>query len=367
VPHAGRVAATVSTDPVERRERLARANAARAQRDRGVGFTVICVGLTIFLIPCLVVFVLYWTGVATSDLTGLVLLPAWFASTWVIKRGRRMRVAAGERVLAEDERAPIVFLRPFDADDSESDRSWSSRVRASPWERYITHEERLARTLRKVGPFVAVGDPTEELPQLGAARVYAADENWQATVDEWTARAGVLLLQTGESEGLTWEVQHVVALGTPERVILSLPPAGKRKGRSRQERYDAFRRRFGDVFPRGLPESIGHCLFAYFNSDWTPRLLGNAACRCPPATRPATSRYGGSRASSRSCGGRAGHAIRLTSQHPSRPSTSSTTSVAISCRDAARKSTRPAIGRGSSRARALSPGEGTKACASVRR
>ena len=107
------------------------------------GITVICVGLTIFLIPCLVVFVLYWTGVATSDLTGLVLLPAWFASTWVIKRGRRMRVAAGERVLAEDERAPIVFLRPFDADDSESDRSWSSRVRASPWERYITHEERL--------------------------------------------------------------------------------------------------------------------------------------------------------------------------------------------------------------------------------
>ena len=115
MPHAGRVAATVSTDPVERRERLARANAARAKRDRGVGF------------------VLYWTGVATSDLTGLVLLPAWFASTWVIKRGRRMRVAAGERVLAEDERAPIVFLRPFDADDSESDRSWSSRVRASPW------------------------------------------------------------------------------------------------------------------------------------------------------------------------------------------------------------------------------------------
>jgi hypothetical protein len=159
-------------------------------------------------------------------------------------------------------------------------------VRASPWERYITHEERLARTLREVGPFVAVGDPTEELPQLGAARVYAADEDWQVTVDEWTARAGVVLLQTGESEGLTWEVQHVVALGTPERVILSLPPAGTRKGRSRQERYDAFRRRFGDVFPRGLPESIEHCLFAYFNSDWTPRLLGERGVPLPAGDAP---------------------------------------------------------------------------------
>ena len=61
-------------------------------------------------------------------------------------------------------------------------RAWSSRVRPSPWELYITHEQRLARTLRKVGPFVAVGDPTEELPLLGAARVYAADEAWQMTL-----------------------------------------------------------------------------------------------------------------------------------------------------------------------------------------
>ncbi len=285
-PHADLVAATVSTDPVERHEQLARANAARAQRDRDIGFLVICFGLMIFLIPLVVVSVLYYTGVVHSDLIGLVFLPAWFASTSVIKRGRRMRVRAGELVLAEDERAPIVFLRPFDADDSESDRSWSSRVRASPWERYITHEQRLARTLRTVGPLMTVGDPTEELPRLGAARVYAADEDWQATIDEWTARAGVVLLQTGESEGLSWEVQHVVALGTPERVVLALPPAGKLKGRSRPERYDAFRRRFGDVFPRGLPESIGHCLFAYFDSAWTPQLLGERGVPPPAGAAP---------------------------------------------------------------------------------
>ena len=144
----------------------------------------------------------------------------------------------------------------------------------------------MARTLRKVGPFVAVGDPTEELPLLGAARVYAADEEWQMTVDELTARAGVVLLQTGESEGLAWEVDHVVGLGAPERVILALPLAGKRKERSRPERYDAFRRRFGDVFPRRLPESIGHCQFAYFDSDWTPRLLGERGVPLPTGDAP---------------------------------------------------------------------------------
>ena len=39
---------------------------------------------------------------------------------------------------------------------------------------------------------MAVGDPTERLPLLGAARMYTADEEWQETVDELTARPGVL-------------------------------------------------------------------------------------------------------------------------------------------------------------------------------
>jgi hypothetical protein len=42
-------------------------------------------------------------------------------------------------------------------------------------------------------------DPTEELPALGAARMYSADEDWQIAVDHVSARAGIVLLQTGES------------------------------------------------------------------------------------------------------------------------------------------------------------------------
>ena len=66
----------------------------------------------------------------------------------------------------------------------------------------------------------------------------------------------------------------MIGLDTPERVILSLPLHAKREEPSRQERYDAFRRRFDDAFPRPLPESIGHCQFLYFDADWAPRLLG---------------------------------------------------------------------------------------------
>ena len=50
---------------------------------------------------------------------------------------------------------------------------------------------------------------------------------------------------------------------------------------SRQERYDVFRSQFGHYFPRPLPEAIGYCQFAYFDADWTPRLLGERGALLP--------------------------------------------------------------------------------------
>jgi len=272
-----------SREPVERRERLARASAARAERDRRAGLRVIAVGVAIAVVWFVALSVLWLQGHDVSNLSGwsaFVVIPVTLA---LIVRGRRMRVGGAERALAEDERALIVYLRPFDADSAEIATRWSSRQRISPFGGVEkTFEERLARTLRKIGPFVAIGDPTERLPQLGAARLYAADEEWQPKVDELTARAGVILLHAGESQGLAWEVRHAIALDAPERLILSLPLYAKRRQPSRQERYDAFRRRFGDAFPRPLPESIGHSQFVYFEPDWTARLLG-APGEQPPA------------------------------------------------------------------------------------
>jgi hypothetical protein len=257
----------------ERRERLAQASAARANRDPGgvAGLIVICFGVAIFLFVCLVIFVLWETRAYRGEVMQLVGLAAGLGSWQVIRYGRRMRARDAARVLAADARAPVLYLRPFAADGKQIASAWSSRVRSSPWEWYISHEQRLARTLRKVGPVVAVGDPTEDVPELGAVRMYAADEDWQVKVEELSARAGVVLLQTGASQGLGWELGHVISLGAPERVILALPPPGRR--RRRLARYTAFRREFGDLFPRPLPEAIGHSQFIYFGPDWTPRLL----------------------------------------------------------------------------------------------
>jgi hypothetical protein len=261
--------------PVGRHDKLVRARAARAHRSRGVGLLLISLGVAFFLGFNLVLGVFWLEGVNLEKLSNAVGFLVFTASLGLVTLGRRMRVSGAERVLAEDVRPPLVYLRSFGDDRAKIAKRWSSRVRMSPREGFEkTYEQRLARTLKKIGPFVAVGDPTERLPLTGAARMYAADAAWQETVDELTARAGVVVLHAGEGDGLAWEVRHVIELDAPERVIISLPLLAPRKEPSRQERYDAFRRKFGDAFPRPLPETIGNCQFLYFDADWTPRLLG---------------------------------------------------------------------------------------------
>lgn len=269
--------------PVERREQLERASAARAHRSRGMG--LLLMSLAIVLGPGgFLAFVVLWysAGFHPGDWFAAVVFIAYTVLLWLFTRGRRMRAVGAERLLAEDDRGPIAYLRPFGTDRAEIARRLSSWVRISPREGFEkTYEQRLTRTLHEIGPLVAVGDPTERLPLPGAARLYAGDEEWHEKVEKLAGQAGVLILHVGDGEGLAWEVRRVVALNEPERVILSLPLDGTRKEPSRQERYDGFRRRLGDVFPRALPKTIGHCQFMYFDGDWTPRLLGERGTALP--------------------------------------------------------------------------------------
>ena len=275
-------ASPASRKAVERREQLARARAARARRDPAAGLVLIWSGVGIWMVIFLVLVVLWLEGVNLGSWPGVTAAPVVVVSLALVTRGRRMHAGGAERVLTEDSRAPVVYLRPFGADGAEIAKRVSSRVRIAPSERVVkTYEERLAHALRKIGPFVAVGNPAERLPLLGAARMYAADEDWQAAVGDLIGRAAVVLLHAGEGHGLDWEVHHVIDRGLPERMILSLPLDAKRGEPSRQERYSAFRRRSDGIFPRPLPEAIGHCQFAYFDADWTPQLLGEHGAALP--------------------------------------------------------------------------------------
>jgi hypothetical protein len=144
-----------------------------------------------------------------------------------------------------------------------------------------TYEQRLARALASIGPLRAIADPSDELLEIGAGRLRAADWEWQYRVAELTESAALIILHAGASDGLAWEIEHVVALGTPERVILALPLGAEPGQPSREQRYADFVRATWELFPRGLPDRVGESTFLFFDHDWKPHRLSHRGTAMP--------------------------------------------------------------------------------------
>ncbi len=159
------------------------------------------------------------------------------------RRGRKLTAAArGAAALQDDRRAPVVYLRSFSADD-ESARVVISWALLRP--AYYTDEEQLATVLNEIGPFVAIGDPRESLPDLGATRIYVGGDDWQARVTDLVSRAALVIMRAGTYEGFWWEFGLVRASVRPERLLLLIP--------DHKAEYERFREKAAELMPSPLP------------------------------------------------------------------------------------------------------------------
>ncbi|MGZ6613099.1 MAG: hypothetical protein ACXVFQ_01540 [Solirubrobacteraceae bacterium] len=277
-----------ATGVTDRSDALERARSARAARARGRGTLMIVVGLAIIPVVAVISFAIGFrqdrqsgnSSSSSSAPTAVLISVGLVLSGPLLVRGRRLRAKGAEYALEQDERPPIVYLRPFESDRMQVVPSFRSRRRVRVFANTVglggarkTYEQRLGAILSDVAPFVTIGDPTETLPRLGAQRLYATDEEWHRTVDDLLARGGTIILHVGDSPGLSWEVERIVALDEPERVILSLPLKADRKQSSREQRFAGFRARCGNDFPRGLPDRAGETQFLYFDSRWDSHRL----------------------------------------------------------------------------------------------
>jgi hypothetical protein len=211
----------------------------------------------------------------------------------LLNRGRRHFVKVGLASLQDDSRPPVLYLRPFSEDGAIGQVSPNAINRGfgekGAWRqiailiRFLdTYEQYLGFAFRKIGPFVAIGNPTEGLPQLGAIRIYVGqDGDWQQMVSKLAGRASCVLLQIGHSDGLMWEVEYIVNHVRPEQLILCLPntkwkitrlSGPKKRERNRQKVYRAFWNKTKDFFPEPLPEEIGGAKFIYFDHNWQVQL-----------------------------------------------------------------------------------------------
>ena len=141
--------------------------------------------------------------------------------------GRKLLAPDAETVLARDPRQPVVFLRPFGEDFRRVHgfplgvRNGGRRVandsRPASW------EKKIARPLRRIGPFVSVGAPGDKLAPLGSARMYLSDDHWQTEVEDLIRRAAAIVLQPDTTEGTRWELGKVAQLVDSRRLLVIVP------------------------------------------------------------------------------------------------------------------------------------------------
>jgi hypothetical protein len=184
--------------------------------------------------------------------------------------GRKQRAAQTAASTADDPRPPVIYLRSFADDELLAN---ANIVRG--FIQLTTEEEQYARVLNRIGPFIAIGDPREGLPDLGATRIYVGDGDWQRRVEGLINGARLIVLRLSATEGLLWELRTVIARNDPGKLLVLVPGP--------PEDYPLLRQRANEWLPRPLPSSVprGRSFgrlstvagVVRFRPDWLPEFL----------------------------------------------------------------------------------------------
>lgn len=162
--------------------------------------------------------------------------PLYLVGLDLRRRGRRHLARIIMSPAELDNESFVLYLRNF-ADDDDLDRAESRQ--GIP---VLTHlllsgrgeEEQIGRVVSPVGKLVAVGEPGEQLPYVGAERLYLPANNWHTTMRALIQRAQLVVLVLGDGEGTMWELVECVRLLPPDRLVLLVPMLW--------DEYDEFRR-----------------------------------------------------------------------------------------------------------------------------
>jgi len=159
-----------------------------------------------------------FTLVDSSHLSEWLVYPlpvgVWFGVK-LVRRGFGHDAAAAAEIMSRDKRAPVVYLRSFKHDD---DRliPWWSRILLY-WVS-VSFEQMLAATLDCVGPFIAIGRPTETVPELGAARLYCSDTEWRDRITDlitrWSFEAAGRKISGGKSSKRSGSSIHATSFSS---------------------------------------------------------------------------------------------------------------------------------------------------------
>ena len=228
---------------------------AKAYRAAGVASAVAAVGL----------------GLAFTPLASVV---PTYAAYLLLRRGKKHTAAGADTVLSQDARAPVLYLRSFKDETVQQavlhrftraalpERTW---LAATVPNNAVQEQDALGYVFRKVGPYVAIGKPGEELPELGSAKMYVPDAEWQARVRTLISTSRLIVFQAGRTQGLRWELNELVKTANPVALLVILPVT--------TEDYASFVQWANAVLPRPLAPVDPPSRLMVFDRQWTPMWL----------------------------------------------------------------------------------------------
>ena len=174
------------------------------------------------------------------------------------------------RSILHDPRQPILYLRSFHHDSPEPSPDVGRIVDDIGVKWGPSSEQKLVTALQQIGPVVAVGDPNETLPPLGAIRFYFSNDEWQKKILELMSLSRFVIFQPGHSKGTEWEMETVRDKLQPQQVIFSFLHWQEQSRREAQLDYDIFRMQISRLYGQALPEKIGDSILMWYDSNWTP-------------------------------------------------------------------------------------------------
>jgi len=172
-----------------------------------------------------------------------------FAGILLGRWATRLRQISAKQLSETDRRAPVLLLRSFKDEDITvySSTANSSFSRLTLHQGQVRFEETIADQLSTVGPLIAIGKPGETLPQLGAARNYYADADWQDAIKRFLAESKLVVVIAGLTGGLRWELDHIVREQLLSKLIVVVPPS------KAQQRWRTLREALSSALP---PEAL---------------------------------------------------------------------------------------------------------------
>jgi hypothetical protein len=184
-------------------------------------------------------------------------------------RGQRFAAPSGVDVLQNDQRPPVTYLRSFGKDQEFVPGATSWLGIPTP-----TDEQLLANLLQQIGPVVAIGQPGEDLPKLGAARFYVGNDNWKDEIQKLLERSAVVVLRAGDTDGFWWEFRRTLKQVAPTKVFIFLgPPVAGSGADAAREEYVQFAVKANESLPVPLPTDVDPPQLVTFGENWEPILL----------------------------------------------------------------------------------------------